>query len=109
MELTAEKTKQIENVALELERIVNAMGTDEATDLLVDKLSRMHRTLVQSFASKVIIKFILKLAENYESGWYDLRNEAACKACKTMKDAIIKAYNLDEDFIKKYGFNLPLI
>jgi hypothetical protein len=26
-----------------------------------------------------------------------------------MKDAIIKAYNLDEDFIKKYGFNLPLI
>jgi hypothetical protein len=107
--MNADKIEQIDNVALELERIVNVMGTDEATDLLVDKLSRMHRTLVQSFASKVIIKFIMKLAENYDNGWYDLRNEAACKACKTMKDAIIKAYNLDEDFIKKYGFNLPLI
>ena len=107
--MNAEKIEQVNNVALELERIVNAMGTDEATDFLVDKLSYMHRTLVQSFTSKVIIKFILKLAENYENERYDLRNKAACKACKTMKDAIIKEYNLDEDFIKKYGFSLPLI
>ena len=107
--MTAEKTNQIENAAIELERIVNVMGTDEATDLLVDKLTRMHRTLVQSFASKVVIKFIMKLAENYANGWYDLRNEAACKACAVMKDAIMKEYHLDEDFIQKYGFNLPLI
>lgn len=107
--MNADKIEQVNNVALELERIVNAMGTDEATDLLVDKLTYMHRTLVQSFTSKIVIKFILKLAENYENGRYDLRNEAACKACKMMKDAIINAYNLDEDFIKKYGFNLPLI
>ena len=69
----------------------------------------MHRTLVQSFTSRFVIKFVMALADNYANGRYDLRDEAACKACATMKDAIVKAYDLDEESVRKYGFNLPLI
>ena len=104
-----EQEKQVENVALEIERIINVMGNGETTNALVDKLTRMHRTLVQSFTSQVVIQFIRKMADNYKNGWYDLRDEAACKSCSAMWDALVKAYDLDEEFIKKYGFNLPLI
>lgn len=107
--LTEEQKEKIENIAREIEGIINVMGNSETTDGLVSNLLFMHPTLIQSFTSKVIIRFVQRMAESYRNGWYDGRDEAACKACETMWNSLIKAYNLDEEFIKKYGFNLPLI
>lgn len=107
--LTDEQKNKIENIAREVEDVINVMGNSEATDGLVNNLLFMHRTLIQSFTSKVIIRFVQRMAESYRNGWYDGRDEAACKACETMWHSLIKAYDLDEEFIKKYGFNLPLV
>lgn len=107
--MTDEQRKQVEDTALALERIINVMGNSEMTDGLVDCLQFMHRTLVQSFTSKVIIRYVQKMAENYRNNWYDDRDKAACAVCATMWDAIVKEYHMDEECVKKYGFNLPLI
>ena len=107
--LNEEQKTKIENLARGLEDIINVMGNSEATEGLVNNLLFMHRTLVQSFTSKVIIRYVQRMAENYRNGWYDGRDMAACKACSVMWDALIKAYDLDEEYIKKYGFELPLI
>ena len=107
--MTDERKTKIENLARGLEDIINATGNSEETDGLVNCLLFMHRSLVQSFTSKVIIRYIQRMAENYANGWYDLRDESACKACATMWDALLNDSDLDEEHIKKHGFELPLI
>ena len=107
--LTDEQKNKIENIAREVEDVINVMGNSEATDGLVNNLLFMHRTLIQSFTSKVIIRFVQRMAESYMNGWYDGRDEAACKACATMWNALIKAYDFDAEHVQKYGFNLPMI
>lgn len=107
--MTGEQIDKVNETALELERMVNVMGSGETLAALAEKMTYMHRTLVQSFTSAFVIAFVRKMAENYKNGYYDGRDEAACKACAAMWDALLKQFNLDEEFISKYGFSLPLI
>lgn len=48
-------------------------------------LSNMHRYLQQEFM-KMVLHFFCMLAENYENGRYDGRNEYACKVAKKTID-----------------------
>jgi len=53
---------------------------------LAKALHNDHRTLVQSMTG-VFIKFFELLAQDYERGYYDARNEASCKlAAKIFKN-----------------------
>ncbi len=50
---------------------------------VVEKMSLEHRYL-QSEMFMVCMAYITKLAENYDRGYYDGRNEYACKTAKTI-------------------------
>ncbi|MBS1712643.1 MAG: hypothetical protein JSS71_13065 [Armatimonadetes bacterium] len=49
-----------------------------------------HRTLVQSKA-RLAIEFLRVLADHYDEGRFDLRNEGACRAARVMVDALDEA------------------
>lgn len=51
----------------------------------------MHRYLQNTFF-KIVRYFIGFMAKNYEKGWYDARNEDACRHAKTIYD------NFDDGF-----------
>lgn len=46
-----------------------------------------HRTLIQSKA-RLTIEFLRVLANHFDEGRYDLRNEGACRAARVMVDAL---------------------
>jgi len=72
-----------------LESCVNAMGgREEAANYVVERMLLMHRTLNQALTGNIVIPFVKKMAENYATGNYDGRNEAAVKACYAMAQAI---------------------
>ena len=48
-------------------------------------LANMHRYLQQQFF-KMVLHFICMLADNYENGRYDARNEYACSVAKKTAD-----------------------
>lgn len=97
------KTEELDKITEGIEDSVNMMGTASTYSMsyLVDKMLCMHRTLIQSFTSKFIIQFIKRMAENYEKGYYDARNEVACKICSEMWNLLKSKYG-DE-------IHLPLI
>lgn len=97
------KIEELDKIAEGIEASVNVMGTSSTDSMsyLVDKMLCMHRTLNQSFTSKFILQFIKRMAENYENGYYDARNEAACKICSEMWSLLKSKYG-DE-------IRLPLI
>ena len=51
----SDKAKQ---VAKDIESIVNQMGNTDDTNYIVNHLVYMHRTLNQSFVSKIILPFL---------------------------------------------------
>lgn len=68
------------DVMRELFRILNGMNSDiKVQDAVVYALKTEHRTLQQSFMRYVVIPAILKMAEDYERGFFDDRNEGACR------------------------------
>lgn len=54
---------------------------------VAEKMSHEHRYL-QNEMFKVCLAYIQKLAENYEKGYYDPRNEYACKASTYMLEGL---------------------
>ena len=50
-------------------------------------MAKDHRYL-QSEMFKVLLEYAKVLADNYENGWYDGRNEWACTAAKYMLDGL---------------------
>lgn len=95
--------KKMDEIAEGIEDTVNVMGTDphDNMEYLANKMLNLHRTLNQSFTSKFILKFIKKMAENYKQGFYDARNEWACRLCNEMWDVVSEHYGNE--------INLPLI
>lgn len=77
----SDKAKQVAN---ELESIINQFCNTEDTNYIVNHLTYMHRTLNQSFVSKIILPFLREMHFKYESNSFDGRNEAACKICSLM-------------------------
>lgn len=67
----------IKTTAEGVSRIVNA-GSRKDVEKLVELMLKDHRTLIQA-KMELCLKFIEGLNAQYEEGWYDLRNEQACK------------------------------
>ena len=90
--MVRESTKQaVQN----LESAINCMGNNEDMDYIVEHMTRLHRTLVQSFTGKFVLQYVRQLALDYANGNYDLRNESACKICHGMWNAFCKEYGYD--------------
>ena len=71
-------------------------------DLILDELSRAHRTEKQNLAT-LVLPIVLQMASDYATNNYDLRNEAACKIAHKM----VSQLNDDDKHVAKYG--LPYI
>lgn len=81
-----------EEAALYMERFVNVMSNRSNEDAFVQYVvGGMHRTLQQSFLG-LMFKVIVKGAEQYKLGRYDLRNEASLKACAELEPILRDIY-----------------
>lgn len=69
---------------------INCMRDETNLEYIKNEMVNLHRTLNQSFTGNFIIPFIQIMAEKYENGYYDGRNESACKCCKIMAEALEK-------------------
>lgn len=90
------RTSEGEKAVKAIERSVNCTGNGEDATVVVWGMLNMHRTLNQALTGNIILPFIRRMASNYEKLNYDARNEAACKMCKVMWDAVKEKYNLTD-------------
>ena len=81
--------------ALEISRLINDCSYSPRKVGI--ELSTYHRYLQSEFG-KTAMSFFGCLAENYEKGWYDARNEYECKCAKIMIDALKDAGLWCEEF-----------
>lgn len=95
--MTRDELKDLIKVTAEgVSRIVNA-GCNPDIEEFVELMLRDHRTLLQSKMG-LCLKFIEGLNAQYKEGYYDLRNEHACKIAKRICDSV-----------DKYERQMPLI
>lgn len=99
------EAEKVENAASVLEEMTNVYGCQHNLNELAFKMTRMHRTLVQSFASAFVIHFVRELAKLYREDRFDDRNRMACEACAAMAEALEKKY----DITPEDRLSLPLI
>ena len=78
-----------EQAADAVSHFANSVGRHGAQEM-AELLASDHRTLVQIEAD-VFIRFFKKLAEEYDRGSYDDRNEAACQRAVIIRDALLAA------------------
>jgi alanyl-tRNA synthetase len=71
-----------EDVHLTLSRFVNGAGAAELRQL-AEKMTQDHRCLVQT-KMELFMLFCGHLHQQYQDGYFDVRNEAACKAAKSI-------------------------
>lgn len=91
-----EDVDKVDEAREKLESLTNRFGSHGDLERLALKMASMHRTLVQSFAGGFVIPFVRELARMKRAGRFDARNEAACKACLIMCDALEKEYGIGE-------------
>ena len=84
MENATEKTDTAELAAANIESTLNSFCSGENSGRIVGAMLTMHRTLNQKFTGEIVIPFVREMARRLETERYDLRNEAACKACAAM-------------------------
>jgi len=95
--MTRDELKELVITTAEgISRVVNA---GDRTDIakLAELMLKDHRTLVQA-KMELCLKFIEGLNEQYAEGYYDLRNEHACKMAKRICEVV-----------DKYERQMPLI
>lgn len=66
------------SVARDIHTFTNSFSTDKVEEL-ARELANDHRTLQQSLMRGLVWPLLKSWAEDYESGHYDLRNEATVK------------------------------
>lgn len=76
------------DAAKAVHKVVNVMGEAQAHDLAW-LLAADHRSLVQSTMRDLVLPFILHLADFYDEGRYDLRDEGACRLAAEMRDTFM--------------------
>jgi len=86
----------IKTTAEGISRIVNA-GHRQDVEKLVELMLRDHRTLLQTKA-ELCLKYLAGLNEQRKMGFYDLRDEHACKMAERMCSVI-----------EPFEMNMPLI
>jgi hypothetical protein len=99
-----DKITKAEQAAVTLSEVVNDYD-GEGIRIVFDKMMNQHRTLQQMFTNRFIIPYIRQMAERCDIGQYDLRNKAACKACKDMWEGLKQARGITDDD----AVNLPMI
>lgn len=97
-------TDKLDELALGLERQINCMGSGESMDYLVSKMSNLHRTLQQSFCGSFILNYVRTMSLNYEKGYYDARNETACRLCNLMWNSLKEKV----DWMANYDDSQPI-
>lgn len=90
--------------------MINNVKAKEISDLINDcsyeprtvgcELSTDHRYLQSDFG-KTALNFLGCLAENYDRGYYDARNEYMCKCAKIMMSALEDAGLWYEEYEKE--------
>lgn len=93
---SVEKVDNVEQAREVLESLTNRFGCRQDLEDLAMKMTSMHRTLVQSFTGGFVIPFVRELARMKRADRFDARNEAACKACLLMCEALEKEYGICE-------------
>lgn len=83
-----DKVDKVDEARINLEALTNRYGSRQDLERLAMSMAAMHRMLVQSFADGFVIPFVRELARMKRAGRFDGRNEAACKACLLMCDAL---------------------
>jgi len=91
-----QEQNKIEAAGELLERLTNVYGCKSDLSKLAVKMTRMHRTLVQSFTSGFIIPFVREMAKMKRSGCFDARNSAAVEACEEMCKTIESKYGISD-------------
>lgn len=86
----------IKTTAEGVSRIVNT-GNRQNIEKLVELMLKDHPTLLQA-KTEVCLKYLAGLNEQRKIGYYDLRNEHACKMAERVCSVI-----------KPYEMNMPLI
>lgn len=71
-------------IAEELESFINCYNPQ--CKVLVEQLSKMHKTLQQCFMREVIMEFIKQEADNYKKGFCDDRNRATGEFCNKIME-----------------------
>ena len=80
-----EKSKESEVIGY-LEHVVNSFSSLKR-DMVKFEFGRVHKTLQQSIVRTIIVPILERLAEDYEKGCYDDRNEASARFAKQIKDS----------------------
>lgn len=99
-------TERMKHAAEMMESAINVMGNQESTEYFVREMCNMHRTLQQIYTGDIVIPFVRVMAKRYKGGFYDARNEFACKMCSVMWDALVKEFGITDDSIR---VGLPMI
>ena len=97
----SEKARQ---VASGLLGVVNSYDS-EGIHIVLERVLHEHPTLEQMFTNRFIIPYVRKMAERWDKENYDLRNAAACKACKDMWEGLKQARGISDGDV----LNLPMI
>ena len=86
-DMTREEYNELLKTAADnLSRVVNA-GCRQDIDKFAEMMVQDHRTLVQAKMG-LCLKFMELLVQQYDQGYYDGRNEYACKIAKRICDAV---------------------
>lgn len=101
----ADNEDRVEAARALLEKMTNVFGSRADLETLAVKMTRLHRTLVQSFTSGFVVPFVREMARMRREERYDLRDKAACDACLAMAEALEKKYDVGESD----DIGLPLI
>lgn len=88
------QTEKIEECRKAMEGLTNNYGCRPDLAELAAQMTRMHRTLVQSFTGGFVVPFIREMARLRREERFDGRNEAACDACLAMCEALEKKYDV---------------
>lgn len=94
--MSEESEKKVEELAMALEDMTNVFGCHDSLEALANKMTTMHRTLVQSFTSGFVIPFVREMARMHRNGRIDARNQATAEACDTMCEALELKYDIGE-------------
>lgn len=98
-------SEEAKNAAENLSCALNCMGGSANSAHIVRSMLNLHRTLNQAFTGNIVLPFVREMARNFREGNYDPRNEAACKVCDLMWNAICKEHGFAPDAEPR----LPLI
>jgi len=86
-----EEEKEAKEIKEKVFSYINNMGHNK--EFLAKIFTDQHPTIQQSLFGVIVIA-IKKWAEDCDKGWYDLRNEATCKACKKIVETFGKEFYL---------------